>query len=161
MNTNTHSNSDKKIDATLRLLAQARPMEDFEQRLRLRLSQEAARSGNDFPKSFIARVSDFFMAERLAFAAPAVALACIAMIVGSIQHSRQHLMPGTGVHLAAPNAGLGAASSTHLTSQPVIAPEHGRSRSEKKAVSGRATVSRNVHKPAGVAVPSSTEPEKP
>jgi hypothetical protein len=156
MNTPRH-NSDKKIDATLRLLGHAQPSDSFDERLRVRLNQEALR----IEKSFSARVVDFFLTQRLTFAASATMLACAAMVVGSVQHSHQRTLPNTGVHLAAPSSGLGAASSTHISPQPIIAPEHGRSRSERKATGGRATVVRNAHKPAGVAVPESTEPQKP
>jgi hypothetical protein len=149
--------SDKKIETTLRLLAQARPAEDFERRLYDRLSEENLRVG----RSFFSRAGDFFLAQRLGFAAAAATLACTAIVVGSVQHSHQRTLPNTGVHLSAPASGLGAASSTHISPQPVAAPEHGRSRSERKATAGRATVPRNAHKPAGVAVPESTDPQKP
>jgi hypothetical protein len=109
----------------------------------------------------------FFFRQRIALASTALVLACIAIIMISVQHSRlSHGLPGTGVHLAAPAGGLGAASSTHLAPQPVLAPSHARARSERKAENGRATVSRNAHKPKGVAVPDSavpesTDPQKP
>jgi hypothetical protein len=156
MNMSRHT-SENKIDAALQLLGRAHPADDFEQRLRLRLHQESFRP----KKNFFAATSDFFLAQRLAFAATAATLACAAMIVGSIQHSHQRILPNSGVHLSAPESGLGAASSTHISPQPVIAPEHGRSRSERKAAGGRATVSRNAHKPSGVAVPASADPQKP
>jgi len=159
MNTprNASHNPEKKIDATLHLLGQVRPANGFEQRLCARLDQSSFHAR----KSFWAGTSEFFFAQRLTFAASAATLACAAMIVGSVQHSHQRTLPNTTVHLAAPGSGLGAASGTRITPQPLIAPPHGRSRSERKATGGRATVQRNAHKPAGVAVPDSAEPQKP
>lgn len=150
-------NSDKKIDTALRLLGHTRPPDDFEQRLRSALNKEALRPRKDL----IARAGDFLFARRFVFAAPAVAAACVLIVIGSVQHSHQRTLLNTGVHVSAPGSGLGAASSTHISPQPVAAPEHGRSRSQRKAAGGRATVLRNAHKPAGVAVPDSTSPQKP
>src|ERR1700742_1289489 len=130
--------SENKIDAALHLLGHAQPAKDFEQRLRMRLQK-----GVHTKKRFPATLSEFFLTQRLTFAATAAARACAAMIIGSVQHSHQRTLPNSGVHLSAPESGLGAASSTHISPQPVVAPEHGRSRSERKAAGGRATVQRN------------------
>lgn len=161
----THQNMtpdvNNKIDASLRLLAQARPAGGFEQRIHARLQQQFRRAPKGFIANIIATMNSFFYSQRLAFTTTAAALACVAIVIGSVQHSHQRTLPATGVHLSAPGSGLGAASSTHISPQPVIAPEHTRSRSERKATGGRATVSRDAHKPSGVAVPDSTEPQKP
>jgi hypothetical protein len=149
------NNLDKQIDATLRLFAHAQPPVDFEQRIHTRLHRKSA------DKSVAGRLGDFFFEQRILLATAAAALSCVAIVISSVQHSHQHMMPTTGVHLAAPGSGLGAASSTHIAPQPLIVPEHARARSERKATNGRATVTRDAHKPKGVAVPESTEPEKP
>ncbi|HTZ89924.1 MAG TPA: hypothetical protein VMA71_06275 [Alloacidobacterium sp.] len=153
----TSNHADNRIDATLRLLAHAQPPAEFEQRIYVRLHDESART----QKSLAGRFGRFFLAQRIVFASAAAALACCAIVIGSVQHSRQRAFPATGVHLSAPGSGLGAASGTRIAPAPIAAPEHARARAERKATGGRATVSRDAHKPKGVAVPESTEPEKP
>jgi hypothetical protein len=154
---NPANNIEKKIDATLRLFAHAHPPANLEQRIHARLHRETA----DAHASLIHRIGSFFLAQRIVFASAVGALGCFAIVIGSVQHSRQRTFPTTGVHLAAPGSGLGAASGTRIAPQPVPAPENGHSRSEKKAKGGRATVQRDAPKPKGVAVPESTEPMKP
>jgi hypothetical protein len=151
------SNTDKQIDATLRLFAHAQPSANLEQRIHARLRGEPAQAHKNFADSF----GRFLFAQRIVFASAAVALACCAIVIGSVQHSRQRTFPATGVHVSAPGSGLGAASGARIAPQPVPVPEHAHSRSERKATGGRATVSRDTHKPKGVAVPESTQPEKP
>lgn len=149
------ANIQKKIDATLRLFSHAQPPENLEQRVHERLQHESAR------KKFIDRLGHFFFAQRIIFASAGAALACCAIVIGSVQHSRQRAFPNTGVHVSAPGNGLGAASSTHIAPQPIAVPEHQHARSERKTTGGRATVLRDTHKPKGVVVPESTQPEKP
>jgi hypothetical protein len=151
------SNTDKQIDATLRLIAHAQPPANLEHRIHARLHDEPAHAY----KNFADRFGRFIFAQRIVFASAAAALACCAIVIGSVQHSRQRTFPATGVHVSAPGSGLGAASGTRIAPQPVPVPEHAHSRSERKAAGGRATVSRDTHKPKGVAVPESTQPEKP
>jgi hypothetical protein len=151
------SNTDKQIDATLRFIAHAQPPANLEQHIHARLRGEPAHAS----KNFADRFGRFIFAQRIIFASAAAALACCAIVIGSIQHSRQRTFPATGVHVSAPGSGLGAASGTRIAPQPVPVPEHAHSRSERKATGGRATVSRDTHKPKGVAVPESTQPEKP
>jgi hypothetical protein len=148
---------DKKIDAALRRLAHAQPREGFERRLREQLQRKESQVGQVHPGGW-RRV---FFAQRVAFGALAVVLGCVAIVVGSVQHSHRRLLPATGVHLSGAESGVGAASGTHLSPQPVEVPQHARPRSERKAAAGRATVSRDAHKPGGVAVPDSAEPQKP
>jgi hypothetical protein len=151
------SNTDKQIDAALRLFAHLQPPANLEQRIHARLQREPASTH----KNFADRFGRFFFAQRIVFASAAAALACCAIVIGSVQHSRQRTFPATGVHVSAPGSGLGAASGARIAPQPVPLPEHAHSRSERKATGGRATVSRDTHKPKGVAVPESTQPEKP
>ena len=148
---------EKQIDATLRLFAQAQAPVNLEQRIQARLHREPAHAH----KNFASRFGTFVLGQRIILASAAGALACCAIVIGSVQHSRQHTLPAAGVHVSAPGSGLGAASGTRIAPQPVSVPEHARSRSERKASGGRATVPRDTHKPKGVAVPESTEPEKP
>lgn len=151
------NNPEKQINAALRRLGHAQPPSGMEQRLRARLQDKAAQ-----PKSHSAKLLDFFLGQRILFATAAAGLACIVIVIGSVQFSHQRSFPATtGIHLPAPGSGLGAASGARIAPQPIIAPEHGRARSEQKAASGRATISRSAHKPKGVAVPESTEPTKP
>jgi hypothetical protein len=150
------NNPDEQIAAALRRLARTQPPADLEQRVRTRLQDKSAR-----PKNSRVKFADFFFGQRIVFASAAVALACVAIVVGSVQHSRQSTFPDTGVHLSGPDSGLGAASSTHISPQPIIAPEHAHARSERKAAGGRATVPKDAHKPKGVAVPDSVAPERP
>lgn len=152
---NPVNNIEKKIDATLRLFAHAQPPENFEQRIHARLQREPARA------DLANRLRHFFFAQRVVFATAGAALACCAIVIGSVQHSRQRTFPNTGVHLSAPGSGLGAASGARIAPQPVVVPEHARARSERKATGGRAVVSRDAHKPKGVAVPDSAAHEKP
>jgi hypothetical protein len=156
-----HSNSansfEKQMDATLRLFAQAQTPAGLEQRIHARLHQQSAHA----QRSIAARWGSFLFGQRIIFASAAASLGCVLIVMSSVQHSHQRVLPASGVHLPAPGSGIGAASSTHIAPEPIMAPEHARSRSERKATGGRATVSRNTHKPKGVAVPESTEPEKP
>ena len=142
---------EKDIDAALRHVGQAQPAEHFEDRILARLQSESRQ--HDLRGGFFG----FLGAPRLAFAAAAT-LACAAIVAGSVQHSRQHMLPASGIHLPAPGSGLGSASSAHIATQPVIAPAHAHARSERKTANGRGVVSRNAHKPTGVVVP---EPQKP
>jgi len=154
---NPPDNIEKKIDATLRLFAQKQPPANLEQRIHARLHRETASTH----ASLIHRLGSFFLAQRIVLASAAGALACCAIVIGSVQHSRQRTFPATGIHMAAPGSGLGAASGARIAPQPIPAPENGHSRSERKTTGGRATVQRDAHKPKGVAVPESTEPAKP
>ncbi|QNI30710.1 hypothetical protein H7849_16445 [Alloacidobacterium dinghuense] len=153
---NPANDVERQIDAALHhLLAQAQAPANLEHRIHARLLREAEQH-----RGFAVRFGAF-VSQRIVFASVAAALACIAIVIGSVQHSHQRVIPATGVHLPVPGNGLGAASGARIAPQPVAVPERGaHSRSERKAT-GRATVSRDAHKPKGVAVPQSTEPEKP
>lgn len=151
-----HNNPEEQINATLRRLAHTQPPMHLEQRLRTRLQEKTAQQ-----KTRGSRFQDFFFGQRIVFASVAAAMACVAIVIGSVQHSHQHNFPEPGFRVPVPGSGLGAASSTHIAPQPIVAPEHAHARSEQKAENGRATVSRDAHKPKGVAVPESTEATKP
>ncbi len=148
---------DKKIDAALRRLAHVQPEAGMEERMRANLEREWALR----QKSPAVRLRKFFFAQRLAFATAAMLAGCAVMVVGSVEHSRQRAleggMPPVGVHLGAPESGVGAASGVRISPEPIVAPEKNHARSERKAVSGRATVQKDAHKPTGVAVPQSRQ----
>lgn len=150
------NNPDEQINAALRRLAHAQPPSDLEQRVRARLQHKSAER-----KTKGAKLVAFLFGQRIVFVSAAAALACVVIVVGSVQHSRQHAFPDMGVHLSSPGSGLGTASGTHITPQPIIAPEHARPRSERKEERGRATISGHTHKPKGVAVPDSVAPQEP
>ncbi|HYK34752.1 hypothetical protein [Alloacidobacterium sp.] len=157
MNTphNPANNTDKKIDAALRIFAHTQPPVNLEQRVHARLQLKPVRV------KFANKLGSFFFAQRVVFASAGAALACCAIVIGSVQHSHQHTFPNTVMHVSAPGSGLGAASEAHIAPQPVAVPDGTHSRSERKATRGRATVSRDAHKPKGVTVPEATQPEKP
>jgi hypothetical protein len=155
IHTNSPNSADKQIESTLSLLAHAQPPAELEQRIQLRLRHEPAH------KNFADGLRHFFFAQRILFASAAAAVACCAIVIGSVQHSRQRTFAAPGIHIAAPSSGLGAASGARIASQPVTVPDDAHSRSERKANGGRATVSRDARKAKGVAVPESTRPEKP
>ncbi len=154
---NPTNSPEKQIDATLHLLGHTQPQANLEQRIHARLHRESTRPH----KNPAARFGAFFVAQRIIFASAAAALACCLIVIGSVQHSRQRMLSVTGIHESGPGSGLGAASGTRIAPAPIMAPEHAHARSERKATSGRATVPRDTHKPKGVVVPESTEPEKP
>lgn len=150
------NNPEEQINATLRRLGHAQPPTHLEQRLRARLQEKSAQQ-----KTRGSRFENVFFGQRIIFASAAAAVACVAIVIGSVQHSRQRSFPAPGLHVPVSGSGLGAASSTHIAPQPIAAPEHAHARSEQKADGGRAIISREAHKPKGVAVPESTEPAKP
>jgi hypothetical protein len=151
---NPANNIDRKIDSALRLYAQAQPPANLEQRIHARLHCQPEHT------RFTHRLTSFFFTQRIIFTSAAAALACCAIVIGSVQHSRQRILPAPGIHVPAPGSGLGAASGARIAPQPVPAPENTHGRSERKATGGRAIVSRDAHKPKGVAVPPSAQPEK-
>ena len=110
----THSNptgnTDKQIDATLRLFAHAQPPPNLEQRIHARLYRKPAQAH----KNFTDRFGSFLVAQRIVFASVAAALACCAIVIGSVQHSRQSAFPAIGIHVPAPASGLGAASGARI-----------------------------------------------
>jgi hypothetical protein len=155
IHTNPPNSADKQIESTLSLLAHAQPPAELEQRIHARLQHEPVH------KNFADGIRNFFFTQRILFASAAAAVAGCAIVIGSVQHSRQRPFAAPGIHIAAPSSGLGAASGARIAPQPVAVPDDAHSRSERKTTSGRATVSRNARKPKGVAVPDSTKPEKP
>lgn len=150
---------DKKISATLHRLSQIQPKDGLEERVLTRLDRESARMQN----SPAIQLRKFFLAQRLIFSTVAMLTGCAVIVAGSVQHSRRKAlegaMPAAGIHLTAPEGGVGAASGARISPQPIVAPENSHARSERKATNGRATIQKDTHKPSGVAVPESMAPK--
>jgi hypothetical protein len=146
----TSQNHDHQIDEALRRLGSTTPPVGFEDRIKLRLAQ--ARISDQEPRS------RFFAIPRFAFGAAAGALACVAIVVGSVYHSRvtQPTLPGI---VARPSSsGLGSAGAARPANHPIEPGPTERPRSVRRLPQGRAVISPQSQKPAGVAVPKSPTP---
>ncbi len=148
----TNQNYDQRIDRVLRHLGSVQPAAGIEDRISARLAQEHSRARNR--KATHAR---FFAvphyAARFALGAAVAALACFAIVAGSVNHSRriQPMAPGIGLHPT--SSGMGAAGAAHPANQPVTPPPSGRPRSVRQLPEGRAVISPQTQKANGVAVP--------
>ena len=142
------SNHDGRIDQVLRRIGSAAPPEGMEGRIRARLAQE--RSTAQFASS---SRSLFLGIPRVAFGAAVGAIACVGIVAGSIHHSHriQPILPGIEPHSAA--GGVGSAGSARPAYRPVSPSPSGRPRSVRRLPEGRAVISPQSQKPAGVAVP--------
>jgi hypothetical protein len=137
----------EQIDATLRLLGHAAPAPGLEDRVLMRLRHAPP-----------VKTRWFFGLPRMAFAGAAAAITCMAIIAGSISHSHRMLPVAPGVQLPdGASSGIGAASAAHVAPQPVAASPSGRPRSVRKEHAGRAVISPETQKPAGVAVPKNPQ----
>ena len=132
-----------EIDRTLRLIGSADPRPGIEKRIAARLADAPAR-----------KTVRLLGLPRLAVASAAGLVASVAIIAGSVNHSR-HLLPiAPGIPVPADaSSGLGAAAAAKVAPKPVTPPPTGHARSMRKAGAGRATVSPDAPKPDGVAVP--------
>jgi hypothetical protein len=148
----THQNYDQRIDRALRRLGSVEPAAGIEDRISARLAQEhsKARSGKTTSARFFP-VPHY--ATRFALGAAAAALACFAIVAGSVNHSRrmQPTAPGIGLHPTP--SGMGTAGAVHPANQPVTPPPSGRPRSVRQLPEGRAVISPQTQKANGVAVP--------
>jgi hypothetical protein len=137
-----------QIDRTLRLIGSAEPRPGIEKRIAARLAHE--------PKTV-----RFLRLPRLAVASAAGLVASVAIIAGSVNHSRHMLpiAPGLPVSGAA-SSGIGAASTAKVAPKPIEPPAGGHARSMRGAAhkAGRATISPDAQRPEGVAVPKSPVP---
>lgn len=137
---------DRLIDQALRRLGSVMPAPGLEDRITARLAQQQ--------KSQAAggRVRLFFI-PRFALGAAAAALACVAIVVGSVTHSHrtQPMLPGIGAQPAP--SGMGPADAVRPPNRPVTPSPAGRPRSVRHLPEGRAVISPQSQKPAGVAVP--------
>jgi hypothetical protein len=147
----THEQYNRRIDLALQRLGSADPARGLEGRISARLAREEAAS---------LRAPRSFSLPRFAFATMAAAVACVAIIAGSVNHSRRILPTAPGIQLpAGPSSGLGAASAAHVATRPVAPSPNERPRSMRKTVNGRAVISPEAQKPAGVAVPKNPAPQ--
>ncbi len=151
-NTNYDRRSDQMIDQTLRRLGSATPRPGIEDRISTRLAHEQSR----LQAATIHRAR-FFGIPRLAIGAAAGALACAAIVAGSVNHSRriQPVLPGI---VAQPSSGVGAAAGERPANRPIEPPPTGRARSVRRLPEGRAVISPQSQRPAGVAVPKTPSP---
>lgn len=134
----------EQIDLTLRLLGTAVPAPGMEGRILVRLENAGTQI----------RAARFFTFPQLAVGVAATVIGGAVIIGGSVIHSRQLLPVAPGIHLPmGAQAGVGAASATHVTTHPVTAVPAGRPRSVRKTVNGRAVIAPDAKKRNGVAVP--------
>jgi hypothetical protein len=137
-------NYTEQIDRTLRLLGSVHPAAGMEDRILASIAH--AQSSN--------RAQRFFRLPQLAFGMAAAVVASVVIVAGSVSHSRQMLPVAPGLHLpTAVQPGVGAASAAHVAQQTVTSLPQDRPRSVRKTVNGRAVISPNAKKQAGVAVP--------
>lgn len=148
----SHMPAEHMIDQTLRHLGSATPRPGIEDRISTRLAHEQSRL-------HAARASHarFLGIPRFAIGAAAGALACAAIVAGSVNHSRriQPVLPGIG---APPASGVGAAAGERPAIRPIEPSPTGRARSVRRLPEGRAVISPQSQKPAGVAVPKTPSP---
>ena len=139
-------NHDRLIDQVLRRIGSAIPPEGMEDRIRARLARERV-------KHSISERSLFSGVPRLAFGTAGIAIACFGIVAGSVHHSHriQPVLPGFGSHSS--SEGMGAANAVRPADRPVSPSPAGRPRSVRPLPEGRAVISRQPQKPAGVAVP--------
>lgn len=147
---------DERIDRTLRALGAAEPVAGIEGRVRVRLARAEILAQGEAKR----KVRRFFSVPQLASMIAAAGMVCAVIVAGSVTHSRRILpiAPGApGLHLPGDaQAGVGAASAARVAAQPVIASPKDRPRSVRKTVNGRAVISANAKKHAGVVVPKET-----
>jgi hypothetical protein len=139
--------TNEQIDATLRLLGHTEPAPGLEDRVLTRLEYAPP-----------VKSPRLFGLPRMAFAGTAAAITCVAVIAGSVNHSHRMLPIAPGVQLpGGASSGIGAASAAHVAPQPVAASPSGRPRSVRKEHAGRAVISPETQKAAGVAVPKNPQ----
>ncbi len=146
----------QRIDQVLRQLGSATPVAGIEDRIAARL----ARAEAEPPHAFRYFGRRYFGLPRFAFVTAAGALACMAIVAGSVSHSHRILPTVPGIQLpAASSSGLGAASAAHIATKPVAPSPNERPRSIRKTVNGRAVIAPEAQRPAGVAVPRNPAPQ--
>ena len=144
------SDIDDRIDSTLRMIGSADPRPGIETRIAARLADASAHTR-------IQGVGRIFGLPRLALASAAGMAACVAIIAGSVNHSR-HIVPfAPGIPvIVGGSGGVGAAGTAKVAPKPVAAPAHGRARSVRKAQNP--AVAPDAQKPDAVGVPKAPLP---
>lgn len=135
---------EKQIDQTLRMIGSTHPRPGIETRIAARLADASAH-----------KPARLFGLPRLAFASAAGMAACVAIIAGSVSHSR-HLVPiAPGIPIPmSTSSGVSSADAGIVAPKPVAAPAHGRARSIRKT--GAASDGQTLN---GVAVPNAPLPQ--
>jgi len=139
---------DERIDRVLHNIGSATPPAGLEERITARLARERAKA----PVAVTGGIL-FFGIPRIAFGMTATAVACIGIVAGSVHHSHkiQPMLPGFEPR---PLSGaMGSAGAQRPAQRPVPASPAGHPRSERRQPEGRAIISPQSQKPAGVAVP--------
>jgi hypothetical protein len=146
----------QRIDQTLRVLGSVEPASGIEGRITSRLAHERSKAAIASGGRLFTMPR--FSMPRFAFGA-AAAVACVAIVAGSVSHSRRILptAPGAGLRLPEGSSGIGAASAAHVATQPVS--PAGPGRSVRQLPGGRAVISPQAQRHAGVAVPKTPSPE--
>jgi hypothetical protein len=137
---------DRLIDEVFHRIGSAIPPAGMEDRIKARLVHESSKA-----QASAAGRSLFFGFPRIAFGAAAAAITCVVIVIGSVRHSHsiQPVLPGVEPHSS--SAGIGSAGAARPADRPVT--PSGRPRSVRRLPEGRAVISPQSQKPAGVAVP--------
>lgn len=136
---------DDRIDRALRTLGSAEPAAGMEDRILAGLARGETRGW----------APRFFSMPQLVVMFAAAGTVCAVIVAGSVTHSH-HLLPmAPGLHLPGDaQAGVGAASAVRVAPQPVTASPKDRPRSVRRTVDGRAVISQEARKKAGLPVPN-------
>lgn len=135
---------DDRIDSALRVLGSAEPAAGMEDRILAELARAEAKS----------RARRFFSMPQLVVMFAAAGTVCAVIVAGSVTHSHNILPMAPGLHFPGESQpGVGAASAARVAPQPVTASPKDRPRSVRKTVNGRAVISPEAKKHAGVPVP--------
>lgn len=133
--------NDDRIDRALRRFGSAEPAAGMESRILAELARAEARK--KAPLSFR-------MPQVVAMFA-AAGTVCAVIVAGSVTHSHSSLPISPGLHLPADgDGGVGAASAVRVAPQPVTASPGDRPRSVRKTSDGRAVISPEAKKKAGL-----------
>jgi hypothetical protein len=158
----TNRTYDAEIDATLSLLAQAKPVDGFEQRLQLRLAEAHPKPTHP---SWFARMLAGSAPRRRAYAASLAA--AIVLLTGALVYHSSHVPPNQTAIMPRPalHAGFGAAAAMRVTPptmKPAL-PLHGHRHARAhigRVENGREVDGHRKQLPDGVAVPKSPVPEQ-
>lgn len=135
---------DDRIGRALRALGSAELPAGLEARVLTELSRAEASS----------RAPRFFSMPQLIVMFAAAGTVCAVIVAGSVTHSHHVLPIAPGLHLPSESqAGVGAASAARVAPHPVTASPKDRPRSVRTTVNGRAVISPDAKKHAGVPVP--------
>lgn len=135
---------DDRIGRALRALGSVEPASGMESRILAELARAEVKSG----------ASRFFSMPRVVVMFAAAGTVCAVIVAGSVTYSHHILPIAPGLHLPGESqSGVGAASAARVAPQPVTASPNDRPRSVRKTVNGRAVISPEAKKHAGVPVP--------